>query len=112
MDFGAWEGQCWGEVGDHSMAAWMADFQNHRPGGGESVQSLLDRVADALTTANSMQEDCAWITHAGVIRAARLLVRGQGEVRTAGDWPQEPVPFGSWEVFDLGGEWQRATTRP
>lgn len=102
MDFGAWEGRPWDAIGRAAFDAWMADFAQHRCGGGESVAALMQRVGTALTQARDGGADTLWITHAGVVRAVRLLVRGAALPARASDWPQEGLPFGAWECVDLG----------
>jgi alpha-ribazole phosphatase len=101
MDFGSWEGRSWDDIGASAMSAWTSDFWNHRPGGGESVQDLMNRVAAVWDSTRAIWRDTLWITHAGVIRAARLLAQGKREVQSASDWPQHAVAFGSWEVLEL-----------
>ena len=101
MDFGTWEGRCWDAIGEEALSRWTADFAGHAPGGGESVTALLDRVASALDEARRLGSEQAWITHAGVVRAARLLARGVRRVKTARDWPDGPVPFGGAEWIAL-----------
>lgn len=101
MDFGAWEGLRWDDIGHAAVQAWTRDFAQHRPGGGESVNGFMARVGQALAQARSEGIDCAWITHAGVIRAASLLAAGQSMVSRADQWPAEAVPPGSWKVLRL-----------
>jgi alpha-ribazole phosphatase len=101
MDFGAWEMQPWDAIGQGGMAAWMADFPRHAPGGGESVASLLARVEAAWTECRAAGQPALWITHAGVIRAVRLLAAGQSQVHTPDDWPKDPAPFGAAEAHEL-----------
>lgn len=101
LDFGTWEMRAWDDIGPHAMAAWTADFAQHQPGGGESVRQLLARVAAAFDEACARSAGMLWITHAGVIRAARLLLSGVRQVDTAAQWPAQGIPFGSIEVHDL-----------
>ena len=101
MNFGSWEGQRWDALGAHALDGWIRDFAHHAPGGGESVSRLMQRVAQAFDASCATGQDSAWITHAGVIRATRLLLAGQRQVHHAHEWPQEAVPFGTWEVHDL-----------
>ena len=101
MDFGAWEGRHWDDIGAAGMAAWMADFAQHRPGGGESVASFVARVSNAFEEACASGRDMVWITHAGVVRAARLLHSGSGVPASAAGWPREGLPPGEWTVLDL-----------
>jgi alpha-ribazole phosphatase len=100
MDFGSWEGRPWADIGEAALTAWTADFAHHPPGGGESVSLLLHRVGRALERDRTAR-DVVWITHAGVIRAARLLLGGIREVRDAGEWPRGDVPFGGVECHSL-----------
>jgi len=101
MDFGTWEGQRWEAIGRDRFDLWMADFAQHRCGGGESVADLMARVAPALEEARAGGQDVLWITHAGVARAVRLLVRGVALPRAAADWPLEGLAFGAWESLAL-----------
>lgn len=95
MNFGQWEGQRWDDIGATDIDAWVADFANHRPGGGESVRQFMHRVAAAWDAAHG-QPDMLWITHAGVIRAAMLLHSGQREILHASQWPADAPAFGAW----------------
>jgi alpha-ribazole phosphatase len=101
MDFGHWEGRPWDAIGEPALSAWTRDFASHRPGGGESVQQLLDRVQRAMQREGDC-DDALWITHAGVIRAARLLLSGVRAVERADQWPRDEVPFGGVECHALG----------
>jgi alpha-ribazole phosphatase len=101
MDFGAWEGRRWDAIGRAEFDHWTADFAAYRCGGGESVAQLMGRVALALQDARAAGGDALWLTHAGVIRAARLLVAGVAVPRTAADWPREGPDFGQLVCFDM-----------
>ena len=100
LGFGAWEGRRWDDIGQTAIDAWVADFAHHRPGGGESVASLMQRVAevwgDSRGTANTL-----WITHAGVIRAATLLHQGLRRPSRAAQWPALAPGFGEWTVLTI-----------
>lgn len=102
MDFGDWEGKTWSSLGEPALSAWTADFAHHRPGGGESVTALLKRVDQAMQVARTADgEDMLWITHAGVIKAARLLAAGSRHIERADQWPTSSVGFGEWTVLTL-----------
>ncbi len=103
MDFGAWEGQAWDAIGRAAMDGWLADFAHHAPGGGESAQQVLDRVRACRDAAATHAGDVLWITHAGVIRALRLLQSGIVTLARADQWPEGAVPFGGWEVVSVPG---------
>lgn len=99
MNFGSWEGRRWADIGQPAIDAWVADFPNHRPGGGESAKEFLQRVAglwDETRTAG----DAVWITHAGVIRAVTLLRAGIRSIDCARQWPLPTLAFGEWEFVE------------
>lgn len=95
FDFGRWERQRWVDIARAEFDAWLADFAHARPGGGENVAELMARVAAAWDDWRASGTDAAWVTHAGVIRAARLLARGQRQVDSARDWPADRLAFGA-----------------
>ncbi len=105
MDFGTWEGRPWDAIGPAALAAWTDDFAHHAPGGGESVSAFMQRVAAAFDeTRAALAPGCAaaWITHAGVIRAANLIANGVRRVASAADWPTDSSPgFGAVRVLTL-----------
>ena len=102
FDFGTWEGRPWGDIARAEFDAWLADFALARPGGGECVAELMARVALAWDDWRASGREAAWVTHAGVIRAARLVARGQRQVGAASDWPAEGLAFGASLVLQAG----------
>ena len=70
FDFGTWEGVRWDCIPRAELDAWAADFFHARPHGGESVQMLRERVADAIADYRRSGESHVVVTHAGVIKAA------------------------------------------
>ena len=94
MDFGCWEGWRWDDIPKPAIDAWTARFGDWRFGGRESVQELLDRVAGVWAEACAATAPVAWITHAGVIRAALLLSQGIRVVERSDQWPTEAPAFG------------------
>lgn len=105
FDFGAWEGQPWDAIAAADYDAWTARFAHYRPGGGESLGAMLQRVHAALRQVRQSagREDHAWITHAGVARCVQWLVAAPpGALPEARQW-QIPAPaFGAWLQVDLG----------
>jgi alpha-ribazole phosphatase len=99
MDFGTWEGRRWDAIDRGAFNAWTRDFARHRPGGGESVDGFIARVAAAWDETLAGGRCTAWITHAGVIRAAVLLNSGVRAVSRADDWPRLAPAFGEWIVL-------------
>ncbi|RZJ52116.1 MAG: phosphoglycerate kinase [Acidovorax sp.] len=115
MDFGAWEGQAWDTIAREEIDAWTASFASYRPGGGDNLASVLQRVAAALDahgspaaslathapSASSTVPDVVWITHAGVIRCVAWL-RGHGSALPRSDeWPVAAPGWGEWETLEL-----------
>lgn len=97
MDFGHYEGRPWADIAKADVDAWTSNFGNHRFGGQESANEVLQRVAQALQDNKTRQaENLLWITHAGVIRAAMLLAQGVSQVETAEQWPHEVPSFGGF----------------
>ena len=72
MDFGAWEGMPWESVPRAELDAWAADFLHARPHGGESVHMLWERAGAALGDYRRSGLSHVVVTHAGVIKAARV----------------------------------------
>lgn len=70
LDFGDWEGQRWDAIPRAALEAWSADVAGFAPPGGESFDSLVDRVREAL---GALDGPHVVVTHAGVIRAAHRL---------------------------------------
>ena len=97
MDFGEWELQPWDAVPRTAFDRWMADFGQHRFGGAESTQMVLDRVAAALEEQRTMANEALWITHAGVIRAVQYLAEhGQRPISQVEQWPQQAPSTGGY----------------
>ena len=98
MDFGRWEGQRWDAIARTELDSWTDSFATWRCGGAENVQGFMARVAAAWDETRALQQASVWITHAGVIRAATLLVRGQRQVQRADQWPVEAPSWGGWRI--------------
>lgn len=92
IDFGAWDGLTWDEIGESAVTAWCADFSRYADHGGESLSVLFDRCAGWLAGAHASSTRCV-VGHAGWINAARLLRRDLGPPQCAGAWPA-PWPHG------------------
>jgi alpha-ribazole phosphatase len=68
LDFGAWEGQRWDALTPAERDPWAVDPWRRAPPGGEAFGALA-ALADAPPGA-------VMVTHAGVIRAVRILRGG------------------------------------
>ena len=108
MNFGAWEGQRWDALPPEAFDAWTSDFWQHRVGDGECVADFMGRVGevwDEAIAASLPGVPQVWLTHAGVIRAARLIASGQREVRTAADWPAAAPGYGQCWRYQMPSVW-------
>ncbi|WP_295637910.1 histidine phosphatase family protein [uncultured Methylibium sp.] len=85
-DFGRWDGRRWDDIAREEIDAWAADLHDYRPGGGESVAMLLERVRAVLRDAPAG----LLVTHGGWV-SGWIWLRDAGAVRaTASDWPAAP----------------------
>ncbi|MEM7499202.1 MAG: histidine phosphatase family protein [Pseudomonadota bacterium] len=73
LDFGRWEGQPWSRIDRAESDPWAADPLNLAPPGGERFRDLLARVGAALS---DYPPGSVIVTHAGPIRAARMIAEG------------------------------------
>ncbi len=69
INFGEWEGRFWQDLTDPQVRAWMDDFVNVQPPGGESLETLYSRVSNFLEELRlKPHARVAIVTHAGVLR--------------------------------------------
>jgi alpha-ribazole phosphatase len=100
MDFGEFEGQAWTTVPKSAFDAWTADFGNHRFGGKESANDVLQRVKVAIDDSRAWNaNDVLWITHAGVIRAVDVHHQGIYQLTSPSEWPREVLEFGCYKTI-------------
>jgi alpha-ribazole phosphatase len=77
LDFGEWEGRAWDEITRRDrerFEAWSANWQWAAPPGGESAVKLQERIESFL--ADLPSERVLVVTHAGPIRALRVVLTG------------------------------------
>ncbi|HEU4622653.1 MAG TPA: histidine phosphatase family protein [Burkholderiaceae bacterium] len=86
IDFGEWDGRAWSTIEWAHVAAWEADFMHARPGGGESLAMLFDRVAACI---QRLPAHALIVGHAGWINAARWLSE-RDDLPTPRTWPRAP----------------------
>ncbi|HUF55135.1 MAG TPA: histidine phosphatase family protein [Thermohalobaculum sp.] len=86
LDFGAWEGRRWDAIDRAESDPWAADPWGLAPPGGETFAALHARVAAALDDA---APGAILVTHAGPIRAARMILLGETFERVFA----APVPY-------------------
>jgi alpha-ribazole phosphatase len=91
LDFGEWEGRRYAELeSDERFGAWMRDWQEASPPGGERLEDLMLRVRSWRDEALRRGEAVLTLTHAGVVRALRADARGVTYVSIARE-PVEPL---------------------
>lgn len=97
MNFGQWEGYPWDEIPKTAFDAWMRDFGQHRFGGAESTQGVIDRVSQfARELQNQGIEQAVCVCHAGSIRALHYWAEyGPQPIRQAKQWPRLDILLGS-----------------
>lgn len=89
LDFGEWDGRPWSAVPREALDAWCMDFASYRPGGGESVAALLQRVRGFDPGAARLV-----VTHGGWLSAALWLAAQADRLPDATRWPAAP-PHGT-----------------
>ncbi|NCT82968.1 MAG: fructose-2,6-bisphosphatase [Comamonadaceae bacterium] len=92
LDFGAWEGRRWDDIGAAAVSAWTDDFLQHRPGGGESLAALLARCA-AWQGAEALV-----VSHGGWMLARRWQLESPGVAPDAARWPAPPRYGQCWRL--------------
>ena len=109
MHFGAWEGLRWDDVPRPQLDAWAQDTWSRSAGGGETAAQLYARVREALdelrhwqpmpaASAATRPARIAVVSHAGPIRAARVILEGL-------DYGQHfsmQADYGQWVEYELG----------
>jgi alpha-ribazole phosphatase len=69
MDFGVWEMRRWDDIARAEVDAWAADPAEYRPGGGESVRQMAQRVrAFYLDVLAGGAAQAVVVCHAGSMR--------------------------------------------
>ena len=77
FDFGAWEKQPWQAIPRTEIDAWAADVENYRPGNGESLLQMAERVTSFYHELQARHIERAMIIcHAGTIRHLTACLRG------------------------------------
>lgn len=102
MDFGAWEMRPWEAIPRAEVDAWAADLLYYRPGGGENVLAVAQRVAafrDALRRAG--HPAALLICHAGTMRVLSALHAGGSIEQAALRAASSPHRIGYGEVLVL-----------
>jgi len=100
LSMGEWEGRPWTQIEQHDgerLRHWMEHWQTAAPPGGESLADLAARVRAAYD-ASVTGGPALWVTHAGVIRALRVVIHGRPWTAAM----ESPVPHLTPELL-IGG---------
>jgi len=92
IDFGAWDGRRWDDIGVAAVDAWTADFAGYASVGGESLAALLARVAAWSPPAGA----CVLVGHGGWMLARRWLAERGQDLPKAATWPAPPAYGALW----------------
>jgi alpha-ribazole phosphatase len=103
MHFGTWEMQSWDAIPLVNVDAWANDLVSYRPGGGESVMQVAERVHAFYESMRRRRDDNTIVVcHAGTIR---LLLQCQRKLaiaaiaQLAAQTPHE-IGYGEFIVLD------------
>jgi alpha-ribazole phosphatase len=90
LDFGDWDGRAWSDVSRAEFDRWCSDLLNCRPGDGESVAELLERVRTWRSAC-----ECLAVGHGGWISGACWLAASRttaaGAAIAPNEWPLAPA---------------------
>jgi alpha-ribazole phosphatase len=103
MHFGAWEMRPWSEIPRDEVDAWAKDLHRYRPGGGESVLEMAQRVHAFYSELRL--RPCAGavvVCHAGTIRLLSACMRQGSLSEMALDAAQigHKIAYGEMLVLD------------
>lgn len=97
LNFGEWEGQTWDKIFESERGGkWFTDYLNEACPNGESYRDILQRVESFIADLPKTDANILVITHAGVIRAFRVLLK---------NWPvkrafDKPVAYGQVTIIE------------
>jgi alpha-ribazole phosphatase len=102
IDFGTWEMQPWDDIPRADIDAWARDLVHFRPGGGESVLQMAERIATFHADIRRQQRDAIIICHAGAMRLLAACHAGLPPAEMALQAAQRPhqIGYGATLVLD------------
>lgn len=103
MDFGTWEMQPWDAIPRAGVDAWAADLANYRPGDGESVLHMAQRIAAFYSDLQRQLDDGSGegqaivVCHAGAMRLLSACHAGLAPLAMALQAASAPhhLPYGA-----------------
>ena len=100
MHFGDWEMQTWEQIPRPDIEAWSQDLAGYRPGGGESVLEVAQRVRDFRDDLAGMElEHAIIVCHAGIIRLLMACEQSLSVAEMALHAAQKPHKIGYGELL-------------
>jgi alpha-ribazole phosphatase len=103
MDFGTWEMQPWDAIPRADIDAWAGDVVHYRPGGGESVLQMAERIAAFHADLQRQQPggDIIVVCHAGAMRLLSACHAGLAPAAMAlhAARAAHNIPYGSMLVL-------------
>lgn len=101
MHFGAWEMQPWDAIPREEVDAWAADMAHYRPGGGESVLQMAERINAFYTDLQRQHQAAIIICHAGTIRllSARHAGLAPPEMALQAAQSGHQIPYGATVIL-------------
>jgi alpha-ribazole phosphatase len=93
LSFGAWEGRRWSDLereDGERLRAWISGWERGAPPGGECISDLESRVGSWLSSLDQVTQ--LVVTHAGVIRALRVLIDRRSWAEAMADVVPHLVP--------------------
>ena len=104
LDFGAWEMRGWDAIARAEIDAWAADVALYRPGGGESVFDMAQRIAAFYDELIERRLPAAvLVCHAGAMRLLAARARGMDPMQMAREAGAQPHAIDYGEVIILDG---------
>jgi broad specificity phosphatase PhoE len=100
-DFGTWAGLTLSDVAPEDLGAWMTD-PDAAPHGGESLTTLLRRVATWLDEQAAFDGTAIAITHGGVVKAAIVHAL---DAPPSAFWRIDVSPLSITELHAHDGRW-------
>lgn len=102
IDFGSWEMRPWDDIPRADIDDWAADLVHYRPGGGESVLQVAQRIAAFHADVQRQQRDAIIICHAGAMRLLAACHTGLAPEEMAMQAAQRPHQIGYGATLILG----------
>lgn len=102
LDFGAWEMCGWDRIARTEIDAWAADVALYRPGGGENVLDMAQRISAFYDDLVGQALPAAIVLcHAGTMRLLAARTRGLDAMAMAQVAARRPHAIGYGEVVIL-----------